>query len=199
MTLVKVDELVNYMSEIRLSAAQYAAAEYILAGVEAEIESYLGRPIMAGRQVGETAYASANGFLRLAASPVTFVESISVFNTPLDPSSWQPVPGGIYLAIPYLSAPGLFLEIREAGNSSGSTEQIGVPFVITYTGGLPPSTASQIRLEVLRIAAREMQNHHDDTFSIAGGERADPAPILPVGIDDQARERLSRLRRRVAI
>lgn len=203
-TLVSVPDLIAYMSDIKLEAAQHQAAEYVLEGVEGEVESYLNRPIASGQHT-ETTYATYDGFVRLGVTPINSIESVSILDQLVPVESYRVVPGGFRLSMPYVGGPGLFITLGElsmAGMTPGSTEQTGIPIIVTYTGGLPADAARQVRLEILRIAAAEMQNHHDDTLSSAGQERgrAGSRPtVLPYGLDDNSRKRLSRFRRRVAV
>jgi hypothetical protein len=199
-SLASVEDLVAYMSNIQLEAEQYQAAELVLDGVEAEVEAFIGRPLVSGPQA-ETAYMSDNGtgFVRLAGTPVISVESVSILGQTLNTSSYQIGPGGIFLIMPYINTPALFITSYGPSGITAPADPTGVPIIVNYTGGLPAAAARQLRLEILRIAANEMQNRHDDVLGVSGEGRTSPPPLLPVGLDDNARERLSRFKRRVAI
>lgn len=198
-TLVSVDELVGYMSNIKLGAGQYQAAEYVLEGVEAEIEAFIGRPLKTGPRTETTYMTDANaGFIRLAGTPVTSVESVSILGQTLNTDAYQIAPGGLYLLMPYLNTPALFITSGPSGITT-PIDPIGVPILVSYTGGLPPDAVRLLRIEILRIAAKEMTNRHDDTLSVKGTERNDKTPVLPYGLTDEARTRLSRFKRRVAV
>lgn len=169
--IVSVDELNDFMSNPEWGAPQRYAAELAIAGAQAEVEEYLNRPVELQERV-ETVYTEGDGAVWLSATPVRSVVSV------VDPS-----PGA--LAFNWVFRGG-FLWYGTAAD---------VPVTVTYVGGLDGPNEPAIRLTVLRVAAREMQNRHDDALGVKDLDTADVDP-LPLGLQDEDRLRISRRRRR---
>lgn len=175
--LVEVDELRDYMSGIELAGYQQAAAEQVIRGVTAEIEAYLGRPILVKERIEKVVARRGGGWL--SATPVLSIADIdgSVY------ADWDP----------YLSA---IPDGRLHGARYGTN-------VVRYTGGLAAdeNALALLRAEILRAAAVEMTNKHDDTMSLRGLDiresNDDEKPKgTPHGVQTQQFERLKRYKRR---
>lgn len=177
--IVTVEELVDYMSNVSLSADQRQAAEVVLEGVQAEVETYLNRSCEPGEYI-ETLAPDADGYLWPSQTPVTEIVSVNQLPPSPLPVGYVPVAvwhdfaeGQIYVG------PGTSLELR-------------------YKAGLPSHAYRFLKLEVLRITAREMENRHDDTLGVTDLTARAPTP-RPVALQDDDRVRLNRWRRRVVV
>lgn len=137
--IVTVEQLRDYMSGIGLNADQAQGAEDILVGVQAELERYLRRPLEL-TTVTEPIEISPSGYIATTVSPIVSVAT-----------------SGYYVTAG---------QIRPLYTLSGIG--FGDPTTITYTGGydgLSPAFAD-VRLAILRVAAREVEQRHDDTRSV---------------------------------
>lgn len=171
--IVDVDALVDYMSNIELSPDQRTAAKDILEGVQGEVETYLNRPIERV-ETTEIVFPDATGRIWMTNTPVVSVSAVSDGNAvALD-------------AVDFVAQ----------GNAIYSRAYAVAPYAITYVGGLDGANIKDIRLCVLRVASREMQNRHDSTHSVKGLVTKDVAP-LPEGLQEEDKKRIERYRRRV--
>lgn len=140
--LVDIEALRDYMGGVSLKGYQESAAEDVIAGVIAEIASYLNRPVVV-RERTERVVAGRGGAW-LSATPVLSVASVD--DAPY--AEWDQ----------YLSAiPSGRLHRARWGEN-----------IVVYTGGLAADREARdlLRIEVLRAAADEMTNRHDDTASV---------------------------------
>lgn len=180
--IVSVLELQDYMSGIDLSVryGQENAAELVLAGVQSEIETYLGRPISPTTVTETLAYEDFWAY-RLAEPRITPVISVSV------PTDWAVVNGRL---VPPFN--GWYGSILEYIPSPG--------YAVTYVGGLDGANIPELKLMVLRVAAREMSNKHDDTVGLNAGDLTrSKVDVVPEGLNDDDRKRLDRFRRRMVV
>lgn len=172
MTLVKVDELIDYMSNITLKPDQREAVELILEGVQSEVETFLNRPTEPVL-VTETLWPDANGYLYPSKTPVLEIVSMTRDGQAI---TWTAQSGGFYVGYGY--------------TTTGT--------VVTYKAGLPDDALRMVRLTILRVASREVQNKHDDTLSVKDLDANDVSP-LPEGLQDEDKARIGRWRRRVVV
>lgn len=208
--LVTVTELQNYM-DIRFSNRQEQAAEYVLEGLQSELESYLGRPVevqtfteehvMENNHTGLplTSFlydwddAGDDGATReiglVAAPPPTIyldnspVVSVASVNIyrPQDPD------------VAHLQVEGRDYIVRKYGldlYTSFANDRI----VIEYDAGLAGENIKMFKLTILRAATREMQNMHDDVVGIKDLETRNVAP-LETGFMEKELASLKRWRR----
>lgn len=167
--IVSVDELRTYMSEITLTPDQRTAARLVIEGVQSEIETYLNRSIEPVTR-SEYLVSDHNGNVWPLHTPIVSVVSVTHANAPL----------------PFTLDDGLL-----AAGSPGSA------VVLTYVGGIGEGHRAHyhLRLEVLRIAMREMQTRHDDTLSVKDLNTTDTTP-LPIGLTEDDLKRIRRWKRR---
>lgn len=176
MSIMTVEKLITYMSDIGLTADQHEAAQDVLDGVEGELESYLNRPLGL-RSVTEVLLVDDDGYVKPRITPVVSVTAVQGFVTPPTYSKVY----GIY--------------IGSMGERS-----------VTYTAGLniavDPAKAA-IPLAILRVAKREMTTNHDDTLSVKDLRASEPGGASSwrlgekQGWQPDELKRLSRFRRRV--
>ncbi len=187
--IVPVDDLIDYMSGINLnpSQGQRRAAEFILAGVQADLERYLNRPLTPTVRT-ESVPVNSDGSVRTSLSPI-----ISI---PAGTTSY-------YLRGDRLFATSLY---RDASLLVGDWfhEDREPLITVTYTGGYDGALDefADVRLAILRVASREMTNRHDDTLTVKGlntdpaGEPTGPQNGVQGWTMDELRQ-FDRLRKRV--
>lgn len=186
--LVTVDELATYM-DIKFSNRQTRASEYVLAGLQSELESYLRRPIEVDTYVNEEHVIASD----YASMPV----SSHMYDYTLDTTG--NVPGYIQPAVtvyarnsPIISVASVYVS-GVSGASVSLTEgsdyivqRYGIDLyravpndlvTMTYTAGLDGPQIPFFRLLILRAATREMQNMHDDVVGIKDLETRNVAPL----------------------
>lgn len=196
--LVSVDELVRYM-DIRFSNTQEDAAGYVLQGLQHELESFIRRPIEVVTQ--EEQHVIQGTMIGMPTSSFFYDASI---DTTLNTGFFmvQP-PVTIYLRnTPVVSVDTLTLtspdgtpQAQEEGRDF-VVQRYGVDLfrgypndlvTINYSGGLDGETISVFRLMILRAAAREMQNMHDDVVGIKDLNPRDVAPMQTGFLDSELR------------
>lgn len=188
--IVSATELERYM-DIKLTNRQLHAAEYVLEGLQSEIESYLRRPIEVN-SFSEIYNVESNHYL---VPNTSFFYNYSLDKTQQNIEDLQP-PYTLYLK----NSPVLAVESLTAASSRpGSTIQTlvnGLDFVvrkygvdiyrvfsndtinITYTAGVDGPQIKMFKLLILRAASREMQNMHDDVVGIKDLETRNTAPLV---------------------
>jgi hypothetical protein len=205
--LVSEKELERYM-DIKFSNRQLYAAEYVLEGLQSELESYLRRPIEVS-SFTETYKVELNH---------PGVPGYSFFNNwSLDTTQsiieWVQPPYTVYLRnSPVISVASLTLTRPFTGATTDPLNE-GNDFIvrrfgvdifrtfandtieITYTAGLAGPEIKMFRLLILRAASREMQNMHDDVVGVKDLETRNVGP-LTTGFTQEELNSLSRWRRR---
>jgi hypothetical protein len=170
--MVTTEQLRDYMSGIGLDADQAGAAQDILDGLVRELERYCQKPLERKERT-QTLWPDDYGRIFLPASPVV---SVSV------PSDAELCQGG-YIVGPFLSS---------------TVFQPWSAVTVTYVGGIEGKDEADVRLAILRIAAREVDARHDDTLSVSDLEtsRPKPDPTPTLGWTDDELKKFDRLRRR---
>lgn len=188
--LVSVSELADYM-DIKLSVRQQRAAEYVLLGLQSELEAYLRRPIELATVTEDhvlpgdytmvpntslfydpsldTTYTTQGALtppitVYLRNTPVTAVSSVSITS----PTAASVVP------------------VAQTENTDYVVRRWGIDLynampndtvTVSYTGGLDGSDINVFRLLILRAASREIQNMHDDTVGLKDLTTRNVAPL----------------------
>ena len=186
--LVSVADLIKYM-DIRFSNRQEEAAEFVLEGLQSELEGYLRRPVEP-TEFTET-YIMDSNYVGVPTSSFFYNESLdTTFNT----VSYFSPPTTVYLRnSPVISVDSLV--VRPQTESTGTSQVEGRDFTIrrygvdvyrafandevtiTYTAGLDGSAIKVFKLMILRAATREMQNMHDDVVGVKDLETRNVAPM----------------------
>lgn len=206
--LVDVYDLATYMDLGRFSNRQEDNAQMILEGVQGEISSYLRRPVEPEEFVEyytipeDYLYISPSAYfydrtldvtadsiervveppytLHLRQSPVTAVSEVRVKGR--GAPSWTTLDAGTQYATTRwgieMFAVQAFDEIK-----------------VTYTAGLEESAQKYIKLLILRVASREMQNLTDDVVGLKDLNTREVA-VKDVGLTDRDLLALKRWRRR---
>lgn len=194
--LVSVDELVRYM-DIRFSNTQEDAAGYVLQGLQHELESYIRRPIEV--LTNEERHVIQGTSIGMPTSSFFYDASL---DTTLNTGFFmvQP-PATIYLR----NTPVVAVQSLTLTNPDGivSVQEEGRDFVvqrygvdlyrgypndvvtINYSGGLDGESITVFRLMILRAAAREMQNMHDDVVGIKDLNPREVAPMQTGFLDSE--------------
>ena len=184
MALVTKADVKTYM-DITLSPLQEDSADVILAGLQSELEPYLGRPLEVNTYTDEVHVMGSDHvgvpmgsfFYNYDSSDATSGAwpSIQTFTDP---------PETVYLR----NSPVVTVtSVTRTGASVGATAESLVEhtnytvrrygidvygsspndkIVVTYTAGLAGGGIPMLKLLILRAAAREMQNMHDDVVGI---------------------------------
>jgi len=192
MALITVSDITTYM-DITLSNVQEDAAEIVIDGLQAELEAYLRRPIE---------QQSFTETYRIPDVGRGVVNQQYYYNYTTDPSTTLTSPGIIYTPMytlyldnsPVVSVSSV--SITPASASATATDQVaerdyitrdyGVELfnafandrvTITYTAGLDGANIKVFKLLLLRAAAREMQNMHDDVVGLKDLTTRNVAPL----------------------
>lgn len=203
--LVTVDELADYM-DIKLSNRQRRAAEFVLEGLQSELEGFLRRPVEpaeftedyvlshegVGLPLNSFMYDYQNDTTQnfadvlqppitvyLRNSPVATVDTVYVVN-PTTGASTTAEFGSDYI-------------VRRFGIELYT----GFPndkVTITYTAGLEGDAIKIFKLLILRAATREIQNMHDDTVGVKDLTTRNVAPLV-TGFTEDERKSVRRWRR----
>ena len=197
MSLVTVDELQAYMSDVNLSARQWEVAQDVIDGVQEELEIYLNRPLELV-QVRERVPADEAGYAILSVTPVRQVLSIEsahssyseptvITREPLNdadvtrlmdkaPSQNSIVPGGVYV---------------------GGARQW---YIVEYIGGWVGYNDAGLKRKIKEVASRIMTARHDDTMSVKSGVANNPdSDVTPQGWTEEELRSCGRLKRRVVV
>lgn len=186
--LVSVADLTKYM-DIRFSNRQEEAAEFVLEGLQSELESYLRRPIEP-TEFTET-YVMDSNYVGVPTSSFFYNESLdTTFNT----VTYFTPPTTVYLR----NSPVVTIDsvvVRQQTETVGKTLTEGLDYTIrrygvdiyrayandevtvNYTAGLDGSAIKVFKIMILRAATREMQNMHDDVVGIKDLETRNVAPM----------------------
>lgn len=200
--LVSAEELSDYMSGIRLNENQRRAAEAVLAGVQADLENYLHRPVEPVRS-RELVRVDRSGYLNVRHTPVQAVLRIQNYGATLPTPPRNVVPN-------YTPDP-LSIELSDYAPINNGDQMIvpgGVKYgnpndyvLIEYLAGGSKrimDSLPQIRLAIMRVAAREVQFMHDDTMSLRNANATPPADTIPQkGWTEDELRKFDRLRRRI--
>lgn len=188
--LVSVAELKDYM-DIKFTNRQERAAEYVLLGIQSELESYLRRSIeletvtedhvipgdytlmpntsffydpSLDTTYSTTGLVSPPITIYLRNTPVHNVSSVSITT----PTSASVVPVGQVENTDYVVRR-YGIDLYQAFPNDKVT--------VSYTGGLQGTAINVFRLLILRAASREMQNMHDDVVGLKDLETRNVAPL----------------------
>jgi hypothetical protein len=186
--LVSIADLTKYM-DIRFSNRQEEAAEFVLEGLQSELESYLRRPIEP-TEFTET-YIMDSNYVGVPTSSFFYNESLdTTFNT----VTYFTPPTTVYLR----NSPVVTIDsvvVRQQTETVGKTLTEGLDYTIrrygvdiyrayandevtvNYTAGLDGSAIKVFKIMILRAATREMQNMHDDVVGIKDLETRNVAPM----------------------
>lgn len=172
MSIVSAGELKDYMSGIGLDADQLAAAQDVLDGLQRQLERYCQRPLERTERT-EVLYPDELGRIWPSATPI---QSVTV---PLDVSVVGNYVAGLPSAFGFLAS----------------------PVTVTYVGGIVGADEDDVRLAILRAAAREMTVRHDDVLDVSdlSARQVQPVDRKPPGLQPDELAQFDRLRRRTVV
>lgn len=203
--LVTVNQLQKYM-DVKFSNIQQDAAEYVLEGLQSELESYLRRPVEVDTFT-ETHVMESN---YVGVPTTSFFYNYSLDTTQQSLGYMQP-PVTVYLR----NSPVISVASVQIVNYLGTNiqpQQEGFDYVVrrygvdcyravandrvtvTYTAGLNGSNIKHFRSLILRAATREMQNMHDDVVGVKDLNTRNVAP-LQTGFTEEELRSIKRWRR----
>jgi hypothetical protein len=225
MSLVLVDELKDYMSGVTFTAAQLRTAQSVIDGVQRQLERYCNR-VLEPVLIQERVQADGQGRLKFSKTPVIKLISIidqfgSLIPIAEDENGAQPtVPPLDPTEYENYSSLGVTRQVDNVGSTFYGSSVIGyggfgdyfygpllVPemwYVLKYIAAPGDLDLDDVRLSILRVSAREMTRHHDDTMSTKDGIISDDSNPEIVGIQgfgftpDELTQ-FDRLRRRVIV
>lgn len=210
MALVTVEDLKNYM-DIDFTTKQQEGAQLVLDGLHGELEFILRRPIEVDSYT-QVVVVPANKNPYAARPPFAYDSALSGASYVSKNLGLLSVPYDVHLD----ESPVISVESVSRTPAGGTSEALteGTDFIrevwgvyvygvgegdsltIEYTAGLnlDETKLSFLKLIMLRAAARETQNLHDDVVGLKDLETRNVAP-LDVGFTDMEVERLNRFRR----
>jgi hypothetical protein len=188
--LVTIQELERYM-DIKFSNRQLYAAEFVLEGLQSELEAHLRRPVEVATFTEVYTVEATN----IGLPNTSFFYDYRLDTTENIQSYIQP-PYTVYLRnSPVVSVESLVVTPPLPGASDVTLEE-GRDFIlrrygvdiyrtfandtinIVYTAGLDGSQIKMMKLAILRAASREMQNMHDDVVGIKDLETRNTGPVV---------------------
>lgn len=203
--LVSVSDLTKYM-DIRFSNRQEEAAEFVLEGLQSELESYLHRPVEPSEFV-ET-YVMDSNFVGVPMSSFFHTDAIDTTQNNL---TYAQPPNTIYLR----NSPVVEVEsvtVRQQTQQAPTTMVAGRDYVVrrwgidlyrvyandevtvSYTAGLDGDAIRMFKLMILRAATREMTNMHDDVVGVKDLEARNVA-VMETGFLEKELLAMKRWRR----
>lgn len=176
MSFVDTNELRDYMSGIGLDADQADSAQTILDGLQRQLERHCQRPL---ERVERTETLTPDEFGRLwpSATPIVSVS--------------DPVDGIVINHRMWLT-----------GSSLASVWGGGwQPVTVTYVGGVDGPDEEDIRVAILRAAAREVTVRHDDVLDVTDltTRRVEAVDRRTPGFLPDELAQFDRLRRRTVV
>lgn len=181
-SFVKGSDLKDYMSGLGLDADQAESAQDILDGLQRDLERYCQRLFERKERV-ENLRVDDQGRIWPKATPVVSITSpdglVAGYGNMIDTA---------YYAV------GSIVTLSAFGCSPGEW------ITLTYVGGLDPDEddLQDVRLAILRAAAREVTDRHDDTLSVKDTDARDKerSDKRVIGFTKDEKAAFDRLRRR---
>jgi hypothetical protein len=202
--LVSVDDLTTYM-DIKFSNRQQRAAEFVLAGLQSELEAYLRRPIEINTFVEDHVIPTDYGSFPIS----SHLYDLSLDTTGNPPSYVRPAVTVYIRNSPIVSVDGITIypavgaSVAARENTDYVTHRYGIDLYrampndrieIVYTAGLDGPALPVFKLLILRAAAREVQNMHDDVVGLKDLETRNVGPLI-TGFTPEELQSVKRWRR----
>lgn len=207
--LVSVEELLKYMSNANMTADQKIDIGSTLAGVQQELETYLNRPLELV-QVREAVRTDIAGNAYVSVTPIHKVIGTSIVEVSYGPSplnQFSPYIPPVMERDPLIGDDGVMIDLLTVPNFGDPLVipggvHIGFPeawYVVEYIGGYNGHAVEGLKLDIKRVAAREVAENHIDGLSLRDGnaEKAAESDPRPKGWTPEEKTRWDRLRRRV--
>lgn len=214
MALVTKADIVKYM-DISLTPLQEDTADIVIAGLQSELEAYLGRPVEVNTYTDEVHVMGSD---HVGVPMGSFFKNYDDSDAYTTSGAWPTIqtftdpPETVYLR----NSPVVTVtSVKRTAASVGATEETlaehtnyivrryGIDVYssspndkvkVTYTAGLAGGNIPMFKLMILRAAAREMQNMHDD---VVGIKDLDPreTTLAEIGFTEKELLALKRYRR----
>lgn len=201
--IVSVNDVKTYM-DIRLTPKQEDAAELIIAGLQGEMEAYLNRPVEPQEFVEEHVLPITHTALPMASflsvKNNTYSDAFYETNS-IDYTTWASPPPSIYLRnTPIISVsevrvkPILGTEKVLVVEQDYMVQRYGIDYfygyahdtvTVTYEAGLDGANIPLLRINLIRAAAREMQNMHDDVVGVKDLNTRNVGPLITGYLDTE--------------
>lgn len=211
MTVVKIEELIAYMGGLKLNEKQIGVTDsVILPGVQQELERYLNRPVEPVI-VRESIRPNDNGFLYFKVTPIHEIRLVAYSDgtavTLPDVTKPEVVPIEDYRIYDEWGDPDLFgYQLTGFVGSAYPTYSMLLtgtrPFYrVEYVAGYNGYLNDALKLDIMRVSAREVEMQFDDTMSLRGGstEAASDSDAREKGWTEDELRKWDRLRRRVVV
>ena len=198
--LVTVDDILTYM-DIDLSNRQEDAAEFILDGLESDLELYLGRPVTKRDFTEHHVVPSTH----VSAPYGSYLGSALTGNQYIDHAPAMRNPHVVYLKnSPVHSVATVTSTAANVGATVRTLTEnkdyfvhdygIEIPYAyarekitVTYNAGLDGPNIKVFKSIILRAASREMQNMHDDVLGIKDLDTRNVGPLDTGFLDTELR------------
>jgi len=188
--LVAINNLEDFM-DIKFSNRQRRAANYVLSGLQSELETLLNRPIEVQTFTESHRLDTSHDVIRAGSlvfydttldttgSPLSvIVPPVTVYlrNSPVVSCASVTVTAAAASAVPAVMTENLDYVVRRYGLDL-YRGFVNDEIVVTYTAGLDGPNIPFFTLLILRAATREMQNMHDDVVGIKDLNTRNVAPL----------------------
>lgn len=206
--LADADDLATYMDIGRFTNRQEDNATLILAGVQSEIETYLRRPIEPTEHT--EIYRVPEDYLHVSATAYFYDRSldstVDALERVVQPPFVLHLNQSPVVSVDLVRRKGLnenswttMVEGQQYSASKWGLDMFNVvsfdEVEVTYTAGLDGANIPYLKLLVLRVASREMQNLTDDVVGLKQMDTREVA-VREVGLTDADMAVLKRWRRR---
>lgn len=212
MALVTIADVKSYM-DVSLSLTQEDACATILAGLQSELETYLGRPVESQAYTDEThIMPSEHVGVPMGSFFHNNDSSEMSAGTAVANNAFTEPPATVYLRNSPVTAVATVTRTPAMVGATTATlvenqdyvvRRFGLDVygsyaddkvVVTYTAGLVGANIKVFKLMILRAATREMQNMHDDVVGVKDLEPRNVAS-LETGFMDKELLAVKRYRR----
>lgn len=196
MALVTVEDVTDYMALSFVEGhASVTAASAIIDGIEADLRTYVRRPIVETSFVDQVVTIRRDGGVLLTNTPVKEVTAFSVDGEAIDLDEYEVTAWGFHVRWPFMASP--LISPRPV-------------VLVSYVGGLPGNDATsdfgrQARAVIKRAAARDIAqvviekapgvarfNVEGTDISFTGGVKAGAGGLL-----DAEKDQFKRFKRKV--
>ena len=209
MALITVADIKTYM-DISLTNTQEDAAQFIIDGLQAELEAYLRRPVEqtvftetyrvpdVGRGVVSQQY-----YYNYTTHPETSLTSPGIIYTPMYTLYLDNSPVVSVDSVSITPASASATATAQVAERDYITRKYGLDLfnayandriTVTYTAGLDGANIKLFKTLMLRAATREMQNMHDDVVGLKDLTTRNVAP-METGFSDRELFSIKRYRR----
>jgi hypothetical protein len=188
--LVSVNDLQIYM-DVNFSNRQQDAAEFVLEGLQGELEAYLRRPVEPLEDIEEVHVIEASD-IGIPASSFFYSQSLDTAQTTIA-EIMQPLFTLHLRNTPVIEVSSVTVRqqmaedaVEQVAERDYVVRRFGIDLyrarandivTVTYSGGLAGDGIPYFKSLILRAATREMQNMHDDVVGVKDLSTRNVAPM----------------------